>query len=270
MIRSRGAVLICAAAFALAGQGAAGARQDPAADDWCRDQRENRRPTFCEVRQSTVVPGGTLTVDASPNGGIRVQGGSRGDIAVDARVVATADSEARAREIAGAVQVETSSANVSATGPRGLDRNESWHVSYRIAVPTRTSLSLRSTNGGITIEDVEGHIEFQTTNGGVKLSNLAGEVTGRTSNGGIHVDLEGATWSGAGLDVSTSNGGVRISVPERYSARLEAGTHNGGMQVDFPVMAQGRIGREIAANLGAGGPLIRVRTHNGGIRVTKK
>lgn len=270
MIRSRGVVLIGAAAVVLGVHGAAGARQDPAADDWCRDQRDNRRPTFCEVRQSTVMPGGTLTVDAAPNGGIRVQGGPRGDILVHARVVATAETEARAREIAGAVQVETSSASVSASGPRGLDRNESWHVSYRVAVPTHTSLSLRSTNGGITIADVDGRIEFHTTNGGVKLASLAGEVTGRTSNGGIDVDLDGATWTGAGLDVATSNGGVRIRVPEGYSARLEAGTNNGGMRVDFPVMAQGRIGREIAANLGAGGPLIRVRTNNGGIQVMKK
>jgi len=271
MSRSPTALLMCAAAFTLAAQGSAGARQDLTADDWCRDQqRDDGRPAFCEVRQSTVMPGGILTVDASPNGGIRVQGGPRGDILVLARVVATAGTEERAREIGSAVQVDATSANVSANGPRGLGRNEGWHVSYRLAVPTQTSLSLRSTNGGITIESVDGRIEFQTTNGGVRLSNLAGEVTGRTSNGGIDVDLEGATWTGAGLDVATSNGGVRLRIPEQYSARIEAGTHNGGMHVDFPVTAQGRIGREIAANLGSGGPLIRVRTNNGGIRVMKK
>ncbi len=209
-------------------------------------------------------------MNAEPNGGIQVQGGQRGDVLVQARVIARADSEARAREIASAVQIDASSAQVSANGPANLGRGENWHVSYRLAVPTQTSLALRTTNGGISVGSVEGRIEFETTNGGVKLSNLAGEVTGRTTNGGLDVDLEGASWNGAGLDVRTSNGGVRLRIPEQYSARLEASTNNGGMNIDFPVTAQGRRQREIAANLGAGKPLIRVRTNNGGIRVTKK
>jgi DUF4097 and DUF4098 domain-containing protein YvlB len=117
---------------------------------------------------------------------------------------------------------------------------------------------------------VEGRIEARTVNGGVKFTNLAGEVTGRTSNGGVEVDLSGATWVGAGLDVETSNGGVRIRIPEQYSARLEAGTVNGGFEIDFPLTVQGRIDREVAANIGAGGPLIRVRTNNGGLKVSKK
>ena len=45
---------------------------------------------------------------------------------------------------------------------------------------------------------------------------------------------------------------------------------NGGINVDMPITLQGRIDREIATNLGGGGPLLRLRTHNGGVRVTKK
>jgi len=137
-------------------------------------------------------------------------------------------------------------------------------------VPTQTSLQLKSSNGGISVADVEGRIEARTVNGGVKFTNLAGEVMGRTSNGGVEIDLNGSTWVGAGLDVETSNGGVRIRIPEQYSARLEAGTLNGGFDIDFPLTVQGRVDREIAANIGAGGPLIRVRTHNGGLKVSKK
>ena len=33
---------------------------------------------------------------------------------------------------------------------------------------------------------------------------------------------------------------------------------------------QGRLDRQISADIGAGGPTIRVRTHNGGVRVMKK
>jgi hypothetical protein len=240
--------------------------------DWCRSEQWGRnREGVCEVREMSLLAGASsLSVDAAPNGGIQVQGGPRADILVQARVVATAATEQRAREIVGAVRVDAAPDKVSADGPDGLGRGESWHVSYRLHVPTMTSLSLRSTNGGINITDVEGRIEFQTVNGGVKLSGLAGEVRGRTSNGGVDVELDGTTWRGDGLDVETSNGGVRLRIPEHYSARLETGTVNGGFNIDFPVSVQGRVDREITADLGGGGPLIRVRTNNGGVKVTRK
>jgi hypothetical protein len=263
--------LLATAVVGLATLAPLSAQQLAQSQDWCRDQRwGNDRCGACEVRQYTLMSGGTLSIDAAPNGGIEVRGGSRGDVVIEARIVATADSEARAREILAGVRVDAVSDKVSADGPSGLGRREGWHVSYRASVPTQMSLSLRSTNGGITISDVEGRIEARTVNGGVKFSNLAGDVTGRTSNGGVDVDLSGATWVGGGLDVETSNGGVRLRIPEQYSARLEAGTVNGGFEIDFPLTVQGRVDREVSANIGAGGPLIRVRTNNGGLKVTKK
>ena len=260
-------------AAAIGGGVAGSAQQGRVVDDgWCRDERSgDGREQVCEVREYTLPAGaGPVAVDASPNGGIQVEGSARGDVVVRARVSATAETEQRAREIAGAVRVDAMADRISAEGPRGLDRREGWSVSYRVAVPTQTSLSLKTTNGGISVDGVDGRIEFTTVNGGVKLVNLAGDVRGRTTNGGVDVDLDGATWQGDGLDVETSNGGVRLHMPAGYSARLEAGTVNGGLNVDFPVTMQGRVDREVVANIGAGGPLIRVRTHNGGVRVTSK
>ena len=81
--------------------------------------------------------------------------------------------------------------------------------------------------------------------------------------------LTGDTWEGAGLDLRTTNGGVRLRIPEDYSARLETGTVNGGIDIDFPVTVQGRIGREFSTTLGDGGPLVRAETTNGGVRITR-
>jgi DUF4097 and DUF4098 domain-containing protein YvlB len=117
---------------------------------------------------------------------------------------------------------------------------------------------------------VEGRLEFGTTNGGVRLTNVAGDVRGRTTNGGVDIDLDGPAWRGEGLDVQTSNGGVRLAIPDGYSAQLEAGTVNGGLNSDFPLTVKGRINRDIEATLGAGGAPIRVRTSNGGVRITRK
>ena len=195
---------------------AASGQQIGAGDDWCRGERRGGdRETVCEVRPFTVTAAGTLTVDAEPNGGIEVEGGPRNDVQGWAKVTAQAETQQRARQIADSVKINAAAHNVSADGPTGLGRREGWSVSYRLAVPAVSSLALRTTNGGITIRDVDGQIEFKTVNGGVKLTSLAGDVKGRTSNGGIDVDLDGPSWKGEGLDVETSNGGVHVRIPEQ-------------------------------------------------------
>lgn len=238
----------------------------------CDDERRSdsgRR--HCEIREYTVpATGAMLTIDATPNGGIAVRGGSRSDVLVRAKVVANAETDAEARQIAAAVQVRASADRVDAQGPSSLPRRQGWQVSYEVLVPTQTYLSLRSANGGLAISDVEGEIDFRTVNGGVSLRNLAGQVRGRTTNGGVNVVLDGATWVGPGLDVETQNGGVSLAVPDGYSARLEARTVNGGMRVDFPMTVQGRIDRSVEGDLGSGGPPVRVRTTNGGVKVTRR
>lgn len=247
-------------------------RPSQVTSDWCSDTNSgDDRARHNEVREFVVpAAGATLTVDASPNGGIRVDGQARQDVQVRACVHATAETAEQAKALAQRVEVVGTVDRVSAQGPQNLDRRESWSVSYRLEVPNRTSLSLNTTNGGISLSDVDGQIDFRTVNGGVSLTRVAGNVKGRTNNGGIDVDLDGSTWNGDGLEVETTNGGVRMSIPANYSARLETGTVNGRMNIEFPVTAQGRIDRSIETQLGSGGPLIRVRTSNGGVHIRRK
>jgi hypothetical protein len=252
--------------------GSAAAQRGSASDDWCQDESwGGDRRGFCEVREYTVpVAGAEMSVDASPNGGIEVAGSPRGDILVQARVVATARTEEEARALVARVQVVATADRVSADGPRGLGQREGWHVSYRLAVPTTTPLALRTTNGGIKVDAVESHTELTTVNGGIKLSRMAGDVQGRTTNGGVDVDLQGSTWQGAGLNVATTNGGVTMRIPQGYSAHLETGTQNGGVNIDYPVTVQGRIGKSFSTDIGGGGPTLRITTSNGGVRITRK
>ena len=131
----------------LSGSIYAASQREAAGNDWCDNEHwGNDREGVCEVRQYTVMAGaGPLAVDATPNGGIQVLGGPRADVLVEARVVATAATEARAREIASGVRVDAAPDRVAADGPRDLGRREGWHVSYRLSVPTQISLTLETT-----------------------------------------------------------------------------------------------------------------------------
>ena len=245
-----------------------GSDADPCRDGGSGDRDYER---FCEVRESTM-PAGPLNVDAGQNGGISIEGWDRNEIRVRAVVQASAREAADARALAGQVQVQTGGGRVYATGPENNRSREWWSVSYRINVPRKNDLDLRANNGGITILGVAGNMRFDTTNGGVKLQDVGGRVNGETRNGGLNVTLSGSRWDGEGLDVETNNGGVNLMIPDGYNAELETRTVNGGLRIDFPITVQGELTgrRGLSTTLGEGGPLVRVRTTNGGVNIRRR
>jgi DUF4097 and DUF4098 domain-containing protein YvlB len=147
------------------------------------------------------------------------------------------------------------------------DKDHNWSVSYEIFVPRTTALALNTTNGGISIENVQAAIRFETTNGGVSLANLGGSVKGETTNGGLNISLNGSQWQGQGLDVSTTNGGIHWKLPRAYSARLFTSTNMGGIRTELPVTKTGMFHKEVEASLGQGGAVVKAVTTNGGISV---
>lgn len=236
-------------------------------ENWSSNDRVSSR----DLREMTVS-GGSLSVDGKRNGGISVKGENRSDILIRACVQAWGKTEAEAQSLVKSIRVETG----GTVRAEGTSEESNWGVSYQILVPRNTNLDLTTLNGGVSIVDVEGTIEFKAQNGGVHLSNLAGDVKGRTTNGGLHIELAGNTWKGDGLNVETTNGGVHLSMPENYAARFETRTVNGGFKSDIAALSvekerdengYRRPGVNISRDINGGGALVRVVTTNGGVKI---
>jgi hypothetical protein len=236
---------------------------------------DNDRVSSNDLREMTIPATSTLNVNGGNNGGISVKGEDRNDIQVRACVQAWATTDEAAKVAASNIKINTSG-EIKAESSAG-DKN--WSVSYQILVPRSTNLNLTAHNGGISITGTDGTTEFETQNGGVNVTNVSGSVKGRTINGGVNVSLTGTTFRGTGLDVQTTNGGVKLTIPENYAARIDTGTVNGGFKSDIPAVnvttenikgsewgERTRI-RRIETDLNGGGPLIRVITTNGGIKI---
>jgi hypothetical protein len=239
-------------------------------DPWCRDEGNHDRGHYCEVREMTLPPlGGVLTVNAKPNGGIKIVGSNRRDVQVRAKVTAQAATNDQAQALVRDVTVQTGG-SIQAEGPAmGEDRN--WSVSYEISVPSDQPLSLASTNGGISISNIRAQADFRTQNGGISLTNVAGTFKGRTQNGGVQVSLQGQHWDGEGLDVQTQNGGITVTVPEGFSAHVETSTVNGRISTDFPVTVSGEMDRRhLTADINGGGATLKLTTTNGGVSIRKR
>ncbi|HZG53999.1 MAG TPA: DUF4097 family beta strand repeat-containing protein [Pyrinomonadaceae bacterium] len=266
-------VLTCVV-FGLVASAAAAQAENPRPSLACRDQEnysgDSARARHCEIKEQTLpATGGTLNVDGMKNGGISVKGWERNEILVRYRLQTHAPTQGEADALASQIRVTTAGGQIRAAGPEP-SAEARWDVGYELFVPRESNLSLQTHNGGISLSNVRGRINFAARNGGVSLKALGGNVTGETVNGGLHVELTGSNWEGEGLNVRTTNGGLSITVPDNYSAHLETGTVNGGLVVNPSIAEVTRKTKQLSLDLGSGGTNLRIHTTNGGVSIKRR
>ena len=244
--------------------------------DWLEQCREGHYGNrwdghACEVRDVPVKRGvRSLSVDGASLGGVSVTGWDRDSIHVSARIAGMAPTQGEAERALRDVRITAEGGTIRASGARHGDDDDSRQiVSYDVYVPRHMDLDLRAHNGGLRVNGVTGRMTLDTENGGVSLEGAGGDVRAHAQNGGLNVRLTGTHWEGTGLDAETQNGGVRLVVPEGYSARLETGTVNGGIRTDIPITVSGRISRQFSLTLGSGGAPVRAITTNGGVIIER-
>jgi hypothetical protein len=220
----------------------------------------------CELRK-TVLPSRSEIKISNGNGGVEIIGQDRNDIALEARIIASAGSREDAESLLHEVKIDLGD-TIHADGPgNSMFTRRGWSVNYHLLVPRHIAAQIHTVNGGIELSGLDGNDTVQTTNGGIKLHDLAGDVHAQTTNGGIEAALSGDRWNGAGLYAGTTNGGINVSVPAQYSAHLVAGTTNGGVSVGLPLSGGEITRRHIDSNLGSGGATLQFITTNGGVGI---
>jgi hypothetical protein len=247
-----------------------------------RDNREKQlscdnvgrdRARICEVYENTIGPSGMLDIQPGSNGAVSIKGWAQNSVLVRGRLEVWAETDSEARSIASQVRLDTAGGRIYATGPdwqgsSNWNERRYWSMSLEIFAPWNTDIKLSARNGGVTISDLRGRMEFEARNGKVQLTRLAGDVTGEARNGGIQVDLEGNTWDGRQLSLTTRNGAITLNLPASYSASIEAQSDRSRLNSDFPVTVRGRLDEPVQRfNIGAGGPLISLHTRNGGVNI---
>lgn len=183
----------------------------------------------------------------SSNGSVRVH-----DMTAAARIH-TSNGPVRIENVQGGVDAETSNGAIELDSVTG-------------------KLNLRTSNGRIRAEELTGACEAQTSNGAITLrykNAPDGAVHVHTSNGSVDVAM--AQSPKGGIRAETSNGSITMELPGNTAARLNAQTSQ-SISSEFDVMDGPNSDHEkhhLEGNIGAGGPVIELTTHNGGIRLRK-
>ena len=87
-----------------------------------------------------------------------------------------------------------------------------------------------------------------------------------TVNGGVRIDMSSITGD---VQVTTTNGGIRVTIPRDARVTLAASVVNGGIDLDSEFGVPEPEGRNLKLNapINGGGPTLSATSVNGGVRI---
>jgi DUF4097 and DUF4098 domain-containing protein YvlB len=104
-----------------------------------------------------------------------------------------------------------------------MDWRRSISISFKIYVPQQVTTDLRTSGGGISLDNLKGNENFTTSGGGLDIDKVSGMIHGRTSGGGIDVKN-----SSEDIDLVTSGGGIEA---RHCEGRIRLSTSGGGLDL---------------------------------------
>lgn len=163
-----------------------------------------------------------------------------------------------------------------------------YGASFTITAPESIDLSLTTTNGDVTVQNMVGGIRATTTNGKVELTGTAGTASVSTTNGSLDARVHrgafyGATTNGTvdcdlaalrpseNVGLATTNGKVTLLLPDDVSAVIEATNTNGFLTIyDFTVVYEIQEEHHLRARIGSGASTVNITTTNGDVVVRRR
>jgi hypothetical protein len=222
------------------------------------------RDVFEETR--ALAPDGLFELE-NVNGSITLRSWTQDSVRVEAQRAAV--NEEMLEDIEIVIEGEGSAVRVRTRYPR----RKSWFmagnrgkVDYEVTVPRGSEVRLKTVNGHVDVEGLEGDLRAESVNGGLDLAELGGEVRAETVNGAIHAGFSRVP-ADAHYRFNTVNGGIDVSLPEGTGGRLKAATVNGGIGCELPLDVTTKKKRRLEGRLGPGAGSFEIETVNGGIDV---
>jgi len=230
-------------------------------------------------RRTTVRTSGS-GMDAHANLVIRVPAGKRVEVnlalgAIEATnvhgdlVLDVAAAHIRTSGTKGALTVDAGSGSVdvvNATGDLDVDTGSG---SLSVSGATGTRVILDSGSGGVELRDITAdRVSIDVGSGSIHSGPIAtDDLIVDTGSGSVRLEL---TRVPRRTTIESGSGGVTLTLPTGANAELDIDTGSGSITSDFPVTMDQIRRRELRGKIGNGGPLIRIETGSGSVRILKR
>jgi hypothetical protein len=138
-------------------------------------------------------------------------------------------------------------------------------VHYTIHIPRGASLRVKDYKSDSEISGVQGEIEFDTYKGTAHIEGIQNALTLETYKGNIRAIF---TQFAQNSRMNTYKGTIDVSLPRASAFDLHSTTHRGALDCDFPrTIHATRDLRSMDGAVNGGGPLLRVSSYRGNIRL---
>jgi hypothetical protein len=208
------------------------------------------------------------------NGRITAEATDGANVEVTAERTAKGTSDDAARDLLKQIEMREEvggeRVRVEVRAPRM--RGSGHEIKWTVRVPRGVAVDLRTVNGGVKMQSLEGEIRARTTNGGITgVGLVSGSVDASVTNGGVEIELVKPVSTGT-FDLQAVNGGVSLKMPAGSKADVAARCVNGGITVDgldVQVSGEERSRRRLDGQLNGGGARVSLETVNGGVKILR-
>lgn len=202
------------------------------------------QPTRTETRSEPLAMGAKLWISQG-DGKVDIQGWDRPEVQLVAEfVTGPHQTEARleVRRVDEGLRIEVGRRHHFSIFSFG------WHheavCNLTLMVPRKLSMDIRTVDGGISVQDLEGYAGCRTVDGSITLKGISGEVHARAVDGAItarHLKarLKGGTVDGnitleqveGGLDLQTVDGSIHAEDLDGWGEGIALRTVDGNISV---------------------------------------
>ena len=210
------------------------------------------------VSYHVQVPPDTQVLAVSESGATTVQSVS------GAVTVRTQSGAIKLTQLGGTAGVTSGSGSVTIDGVAGaltVTTNSSAFVGRAL----NDSVRVRTASGAVDATLVgTGHADVETGSSVIRLRGINGALKAVTRSG--RVSIQGRPTSE--WNVSTGSGGVDIAIDPATPFSVQATSGSGSATLAGAVVNGSTSKRNVAGTVDGGGPLVRVNSRSGGVRIT--
>lgn len=134
------------------------------------------------------------------------------------------------------------------------------------------SFSLESGDGRIEGRDLNGELRAETKDGAVRINGVFTDLDLRTGDGSIDAEARPGSKMASGWTVRTGDGSVNLGLPDGFSANVDVHTGDGHITVDFPVTVESGFAlrqNAIRGKINGGGQVLEIKTGDGNITLRR-
>ena len=166
------------------------------------------------------------------------------------------------------VEAHCADGSLMITGLRGHVTVNSADASVALN-DLKGQVSLRSSDGSVTAKGLDGRLDASTKDGGLRVSGRFDDLDLESHDGQMDVEVASGSTMGDGWDLATMDGGIRLQLPEGLKLTLDASVRDGNLdvEVDEDAAIDADDLRAVRLDLNGGGPLLRIRTHDGSVKI---